>query len=143
MNPFNNDFFNGRCDKVSNPSTRRYDRLPWNVGVLSYQVSHNHSLILNMKETMVTVLPGSLSSQTLVEETVSKEIYESSHSLLRELLKEVTFSFDAELSVKFTPSESNSTIKVSPEVGFSKKDMIKKVSEKTNTQVNVRNRLAT
>lgn len=39
MNPFNNDFFNGKCDKVRNPQTLQYDRLPWNVGVLNYQVS--------------------------------------------------------------------------------------------------------
>ncbi|XP_029025646.1 complement component C9 [Betta splendens] len=109
MNPFNNDYFNGRCDKVSNPTTRRYDRIPWNVGVLNYL--------------------------TLVEETVSKEIYEDTHSLLREILKEVSFSIDAELSIKLTPSEkSNSTVTISPEAGFSKKNMIKEVSEKTNTK---------
>lgn len=39
INPFNNDFFNGKCDKVRNPKTLQYDRLPWNVGVLNYEVS--------------------------------------------------------------------------------------------------------
>ncbi len=39
INPFYNDFFNGRCLPVTNPNTRSSDRIPWNVGVLNYQVS--------------------------------------------------------------------------------------------------------
>lgn len=42
MNPFNNDFFNGRCERVRKPGGQQYDRLPWNVGVLNYEVSQNH-----------------------------------------------------------------------------------------------------
>lgn len=45
MNPFNNDFFNGKCDKVRNPKTLQYDRLPWNVGVLNYQVSQTFCFV--------------------------------------------------------------------------------------------------
>ena len=41
MNPFNNDYFNGQCDRVINPNTGVPDRLPWNVGVLNYEVSEN------------------------------------------------------------------------------------------------------
>lgn len=51
MNPFNNDFFNGKCDKVRNPNTQQYDRLPWNVGVLNYQVSRPFLLKLFRKKT--------------------------------------------------------------------------------------------
>lgn len=47
MNPFNNDFFNGRCDRVRNPSTLQYDRVPWNVGVLNYQVKSQQFLLSN------------------------------------------------------------------------------------------------
>uniref|UniRef100_A0A3Q1I2K3 Complement component C9 n=1 Tax=Anabas testudineus TaxID=64144 RepID=A0A3Q1I2K3_ANATE len=111
MNPFNNDYFNGRCDRVTNPNTGRQDRIPWNIGVLHYE--------------------------TLVEETFSREIYEDTHSLLREMLKDFSFKVDAGLSFKFKPSEkslSNVTAKVDAEIGYEFKSMIKEVSEYTTIQ---------
>ncbi|KAM6902069.1 complement component C9 [Xenentodon cancila] len=108
MNPFNNDYFNGRCDRVRNPNTGKYDRLPWNVGVLSYE--------------------------TLVEESVSREIYDDTSSVLTEILKDMTSNIDAGLSFKLTPTElsmSNTSLKADIGVGFSKKTMIKEVSEYT------------
>ncbi|XP_061603227.1 complement component C9 [Phyllopteryx taeniolatus] len=109
MNPFNNDYFNGRCDRVRNPNTGKYDRLPWNVGVLNYQ--------------------------TLAEETVSREIFEDTHSLLREILSEMSKKVDAGLSFKFNPSEesmSNTPGSVGLEYQYEKKTMIKEVSEYSN-----------
>ncbi|XP_037548251.1 complement component C9 [Nematolebias whitei] len=106
MNPFNNDYFNGRCDKVRNPYSGKYDRLPWNVGVLNYE--------------------------TLVEETVSKEIYEDTHTLLREMLKEETFKLDAGFSFKFSPSEqsmSNTSVNAEAGLEYTKKQMVKDVTE--------------
>lgn len=43
MNPFNNDFFNGRCTQVRNPQTGTQHRVPWNVGTLRYEVSETLS----------------------------------------------------------------------------------------------------
>lgn len=109
MNPFNNDYFNGMCNRVTNPNTGRHDRLPWNVGVLNYQ--------------------------TLAEETVSREIYDDTHSLLREMLKEMSVKVDAGLSFKFKPSESsmsNTSVKLDLDYHYEKKQMIKEVSEFTN-----------
>ncbi|KAL3042034.1 hypothetical protein OYC64_020064 [Pagothenia borchgrevinki] len=107
MNPFNNDYFNGRCDRVRNPSSGKQDRVPWNVGVLNYQ--------------------------TLVEETSSREIYENTHSLLKEMLKEMSSKVDAGLSFKFSPSEASMSESTSSKVGlefeYEKKKMIKDVSE--------------
>ncbi|XP_070845071.1 complement component C9 [Chaetodon trifascialis] len=111
MNPFNNDYFNGMCHRVRNPNTGRHDRLPWNVGVLNYE--------------------------TLVEETVSREIYEDSHSLLREMLKEMSVKVDAGLSFKFKPTEksmSNISLNLNLEHQYEKKTMIKEVSELTNIE---------
>nr|XP_019937550.1 PREDICTED: complement component C9 [Paralichthys olivaceus] len=106
MNPFNNDYFNGRCQIVNNPNSATRDRLPWNVGVLNYE--------------------------TLAEETVSREIYEDTHSLLREILKEMTVKVDAGLSFKFKLSEesmSESSAKLDLNVEYEKKTMIKEVTE--------------
>ncbi|XP_034048745.1 complement component C9 [Thalassophryne amazonica] len=108
MNPFNNDFFNGLCTTIFNPYTKMRDRIPWNVGVFNYE--------------------------TLAEETVSREIYEDTHSLLREILKETSLNIDAGLSFKFSPSEesmSNSSGSVGLETAYDKKTMINEVSEYT------------
>ncbi|XP_012708465.2 complement component C9 isoform X1 [Fundulus heteroclitus] len=105
-NPFNNDYFNGRCDRARNPYTGKYDRLPWNVGVLQYE--------------------------TLVEETASKEIYEDTYSIVKEMLKETTFKVDAGFSFKFTatePSLANTTIGAEAGAEFSKKNVLKEVTE--------------
>nr|XP_020472571.1 complement component C9 [Monopterus albus] len=106
MNPFNNDYFNGRCDRVTNPNTGRHDRVPWNVGVLNYQ--------------------------TLVDETVSREIYEDSHSLLREMLQEMSLTVDVGFSFKFSLSEksmSNSSLKVGLDLKYAKSKIITEMSQ--------------
>lgn len=79
-----------------------------------------------------------LSFQTLVEETVSREIYEDSHSVLNEILSEMSIKVDAGLSFKFTPTEqsmSNITASVGGSLGYEKKSMIKELSELTKTKV--------
>ncbi|TDH02285.1 hypothetical protein EPR50_G00171340 [Perca flavescens] len=88
MNPFNNDYFNGRCDRVRNPNTQKYDRLPWNVAVLNYE--------------------------TLVEETTSREIYEDSDSLLKEILTEKSNKLDVGLSFKFSLTEKSLSQSTAP-----------------------------
>lgn len=84
-----------------------------------------------------------LSCQTLVEETVSKEIYEDTHSLLREMLKEMSSDFDIGFSFKFSPTEasmSNSSLNLNAGVNFEKKTMIKQISEFSKIKVNVCNK---
>ncbi len=85
---------------------------------------------------------GSLSFQTRVEETVSREIYETTHSLLREMLKEMTFKVDVGLSFKFNPSEktmskSNISLDLGINSQYEKKTMIKDVTETSNVKVKV------
>ncbi|XP_030291657.1 complement component C9 isoform X1 [Sparus aurata] len=108
MNPFYNDYFNGKCDRVRNPNNGNTERTPWNVGVFRYE--------------------------TRVEETTSREIYEDTHSLLREILKEMSFIVDAGLSFKFSKTEKSMSGKngsVDAGINFEKKTMIKEFSEYT------------
>uniref|UniRef100_A0A8C1D9X1 Complement component 9 n=1 Tax=Cyprinus carpio carpio TaxID=630221 RepID=A0A8C1D9X1_CYPCA len=83
MNPFNNRFYNGQCNRIREPSTLEYNRLPWNVGVLSYE--------------------------TKVEESSSKEMYEDIHSLIKEISRESSTSYEVGLNFKFTPTEPSSS----------------------------------
>lgn len=81
---------------------------------------------------------GNVSFQTLVEETASREIYEDSHSLLREMLKEMSIKVDAGLSFKFKstePSMSNNSLSLDASLEYEKKTMIKEMSELTNIKV--------
>ncbi|XP_056602429.1 complement component C9 [Triplophysa dalaica] len=82
MNPFNNKVYKGQCNRVREPTSSEMIRLPWNLGVLNYE--------------------------TKVEETTSKEMYEDVHSLIKELNSETTISVDLGLSLKYTPTESSS-----------------------------------
>lgn len=71
---------------------------------------------------------------------MSREIYENTHSLLREMLTEFNFKIDAGLSFKLQPTEaslSNSTISVGAEIGYERKTMVKDVSEFTKINVSV------
>lgn len=75
-----------------------------------------------------------------MEETVSREIYEDTHSLLRELLKEMSVKVDAGLSFKFKltePSVFDASLTLKLESEYEKKTMIKDVSEYTTIKVNV------
>lgn len=79
-----------------------------------------------------------MSFQTLAEETASREIYEDSHSLLREMLKEMSIKVDAGLSFKFKstePSMSNNPLNLDASLEYEKKTMIKEMSELTNIKV--------
>lgn len=83
---------------------------------------------------------GDVLFQTLAEETTSREIYEDSHSLLREMLKEMSIKVDAGLSFKFKstePSMSNKSLNLDASLEYEKKTMIKQMSELTNIQVSV------
>ncbi|XP_030622843.1 complement component C9 [Chanos chanos] len=115
MNPFNNNNFNGQCSRVRDPDTLEFERLPWNVGVLHYD--------------------------SKAEERISKDIYEETHSLIREVTEDSTFKIGVGLSFKFSLPEipvGGATVSgsVSPGVDFDyeKKNMIKKITEHSTTK---------
>lgn len=75
-----------------------------------------------------------------MDETVSREIYDDTHSLLREMLKEMSVKVDAGLSFKFKstePSMSKDFLNLDVNYQYEKKEMIKEVSELSNIKVNV------
>lgn len=81
--------------------------------------------------------------QTLAEETVSREIYKDTYSIVKEMLKEMTFKVDAGLSFKFTPTESslaNTTVTGEAGAEFSKKNVIKDVTEYSTIKVMVKHK---
>lgn len=123
---------------MRNPNTGKYDRLPWNVGVLNYEVSPG-CVSLVQSNGVGFAAKYTLSFQTLIEETVSREIYEDTHSIVKEMLKEKTFKVDAGLSFKFKNSESSlANVSVEAGLNFSKNELIRDVIEYSKIKVNIR-----
>uniref|UniRef100_A0A8C6YQA6 Complement component C9 n=1 Tax=Nothoprocta perdicaria TaxID=30464 RepID=A0A8C6YQA6_NOTPE len=79
--PFDNDFFNGLCERVRDGNTRTYYRKPWNVGVLIYD--------------------------TKADKTFTAEYYHDRAEMIREVYIEEKRNFNAGLSVKYTPTEAS------------------------------------
>uniref|UniRef100_A0A8C0AWG0 Complement component C9 n=1 Tax=Buteo japonicus TaxID=224669 RepID=A0A8C0AWG0_9AVES len=79
--PFDNDFFNGLCERVRDGNTRTYYRKPWNVGVLNYD--------------------------TKADKTFTSVFYHDRVKMLREVYIEKQKHFNADLSLKYTPTEGS------------------------------------
>ncbi|NXK08285.1 CO9 protein, partial [Herpetotheres cachinnans] len=79
--PFDNDFFNGLCERVRDGNTRTYYRKPWNVGVLTYD--------------------------TKADKTFTSVFYHDRVKMLREVYIEKQKHFNADLSLKYTPTEGS------------------------------------
>lgn len=79
-----------------------------------------------------------VSFQTVAEETISREIYEDSHSLLKDMLQEISTKVDAGLSFKFKPTEpslSDVSVDLNANLDYEKRTMIREMSNLTNDQV--------
>ncbi|NXK95194.1 CO9 protein, partial [Formicarius rufipectus] len=79
--PFDNDFFNGLCERVRDGNTRIYYRKPWNVAVLIYD--------------------------TKADKTFTSVSYHDRAKMLREVYIENKKHFNAHLSLKYTPTDGN------------------------------------
>nr|DBA23684.1 TPA: hypothetical protein GDO54_014575 [Pyxicephalus adspersus] len=80
-NPFDNEHFNGLCNRVRDGTTRTYYRLPWNAASLIYR--------------------------TVADKAFTSETYTDSAAVLEKVLRESSDSFEASISFKFTPTELN------------------------------------
>ncbi|XP_027734490.1 complement component C9 isoform X2 [Empidonax traillii] len=78
-NPFDNDFFNGLCERVHDGNTRTYYRKPWNVAVLTYD--------------------------TKADKTFTSLYYHDRAKMFREVYVENQDHISVDLSLKYTPTD--------------------------------------
>ncbi|NXE95593.1 CO9 protein, partial [Menura novaehollandiae] len=79
--PFDNEFFNGLCERVRDGNTRTYYRKPWNVAVLIYD--------------------------TKADKTFTSVYYHDRVTMLREVYIEKQKHFSFDFSLKYTPTDGS------------------------------------
>ncbi|NXP74904.1 CO9 protein, partial [Ramphastos sulfuratus] len=90
--PFDNEFFNGLCDRVRDGNTRTYYRKPWNVGVLLYD--------------------------TKADKTFTSVFYHDRMRMFRQFYKEKQKNFNAGFTLKYTPTEISDKVDAQANTGF-------------------------
>ncbi|XP_063996218.1 complement component C9 [Pogoniulus pusillus] len=89
--PFDNEFFNGLCERVRDGNTRTYYRKPWNVGVLVYD--------------------------TKADKTFTSLFYHDRARMFREVYKEKQSNFNVDFSLKYIPTEGADKVGVEGNIG--------------------------
>uniref|UniRef100_A0A8C6YQ18 Complement component C9 n=1 Tax=Nothoprocta perdicaria TaxID=30464 RepID=A0A8C6YQ18_NOTPE len=119
--PFDNDFFNGLCERVRDGNTRTYYRKPWNVGVLIYD--------------------------TKADKTFTAEYYHDRAEMIREVYIEEKRNFNAGLSVKYTPTEASDKGSVQGNLTYyysknsNLSSVLKSITERNQTYLHVKGKI--
>ncbi|XP_074850410.1 complement component C9 [Carettochelys insculpta] len=95
--PFQNEYYNGLCDRVRDGNTRTYYRKPWNVAVINYD--------------------------TRADTRFTTEAYNDRLTVIKEVSQQKEQHFSASLSFKYTQTEDKS-INASAGLQYSKKEGI-------------------
>ncbi|KAM4708487.1 complement component C9 [Discoglossus pictus] len=103
-NPFDNEYFNGICDRVRDGNKGVYYRKSWNTAAVVYQ--------------------------TKADKSVTTETFHDYVELVSKIVQETSHSFEASLSLKWTPTEINdTTVKGSIGVNTNKTARLEKIKE--------------
>uniref|UniRef100_A0A452ISC3 Complement component C9 n=1 Tax=Gopherus agassizii TaxID=38772 RepID=A0A452ISC3_9SAUR len=96
--PFENEYFNGLCDRVRDGNTRTYYRKPWNVAFLNYD--------------------------TKADKRFTTEFFYDHVTMIKEVYREKQEHFSVSMSVKYTPTEKNQGTSVNASLGYHKTCLI-------------------
>uniref|UniRef100_A0A8C3XIP4 Complement component C9 n=1 Tax=Chelydra serpentina TaxID=8475 RepID=A0A8C3XIP4_CHESE len=96
--PFENEYFNGLCDRVRDGNTRTYYRKPWNVAVLNYD--------------------------TKADKRFTTEFFYDRVTMIKEIYHEKQEHFSVSMSIKYTPTEKNQGLNASLGYQYSRNESL-------------------
>ncbi|GAB1299222.1 Complement component C9 [Apodemus speciosus] len=100
--PFDNEFYNGLCDRIRDGNTLTYYRKPWNVASLTYETRNQimHSLFSGVLKII------DCDDDTKADKNFRTENYEEEMEIFKTIIQERTSRLNAHLALKFSITEA-------------------------------------